>query len=112
MIVTPYSPGHISWPYARDNFGTRMNTVFKFYMQVWLMFSVVGGAGLAWLWSASERWSGKLRIPWTAIAAWCQHHDIGADDQELLEAGLDAMDDEYIAWHAERARQEAAHRRR
>ncbi|HMN60234.1 MAG TPA: DUF2298 domain-containing protein, partial [Anaerolinea sp.] len=45
----------------------RMNTVFKFYMQVWLMFSVIGGVALAWLWSASETWSAKLRIPWTAL---------------------------------------------
>ena len=78
-----------------------------------------------WIWrawhrlSADRAWIGggfgapaPGRIPWTAIAAWCRHHDIGADDQELLEAGLDAMDDEYIAWHAERARQEAVHRRR
>ncbi len=45
----------------------RQNTVFKFYMQVWLMFSVVGGAAIAWLWSASETWSAKLRIPWTMV---------------------------------------------
>jgi YYY domain-containing protein len=45
----------------------RQNTVFKFYMQVWLMFSVVGGAALAWLWSASESWSAKLRVPWTGL---------------------------------------------
>ncbi len=45
----------------------RQNTVFKFYMQVWLMFSVVGGAALSWLWSASEAWAGKLRILWTVV---------------------------------------------
>lgn len=45
----------------------RQNTVFKFYMQVWLMFSVVGGAAVAWLWSASASWKAWVRIPWTIV---------------------------------------------
>jgi len=43
----------------------RQNTIFKFYIQVWLMLSVVGGCALAILWRASERWRWYLRIPWT-----------------------------------------------
>lgn len=29
--------------YLRDNFGVRINTIFKFYYQAWLAFSVAGG---------------------------------------------------------------------
>ena len=47
----------------------RQNTIFKFYEQVWLMFSVVGGIGLAWLMRASERWQPMLRSPWLAGCA-------------------------------------------
>lgn len=43
----------------------RQNTIFKFYIQVWLMLSAVGGVALAVLWRASERWRAWLRIPWT-----------------------------------------------
>ncbi len=47
----------------------RQNTIFKFYEQVWLMFSVVGGIALAWLLRASERWQPMLRSPWLAFSA-------------------------------------------
>lgn len=43
----------------------RQNTVFKFYIQVWLLFGVVGGAAFAWLISGIGRWSGGLRAVWT-----------------------------------------------
>ncbi len=48
----------------------RMNTVFKFYMQVWLLLSVASGAAAAWVWGAMRaRWSRRLRRGWLAILA-------------------------------------------
>ncbi|MBA3638310.1 MAG: hypothetical protein H0W53_03330 [Acidobacteria bacterium] len=37
--------------YAHDSFGTRMNTVFKFYYQAWLFLGIAGAVGtvLAWV---------------------------------------------------------------
>lgn len=44
----------------------RQNTVFKFYIQVWLLFSVAGGLAFACLYSASERFSPRLKVLWYA----------------------------------------------
>jgi YYY domain-containing protein len=37
----------VEYVYLRDVFGTRMNTVFKFYFQCWVMWGVAGGYALA-----------------------------------------------------------------
>ncbi len=52
-----------------QNDSGRQNTIFKLYMQAWLIFSVIAGVALAWLLRASERWRPLLRSPWLAFAA-------------------------------------------
>ncbi|MCC6803064.1 MAG: hypothetical protein IT319_09280, partial [Anaerolineae bacterium] len=46
----------------------RQNTVFKFYIQAWLLLSVVGGTAFAWLIGDAGRWKGTLRGVWTFLA--------------------------------------------
>ena len=48
--------------YLRDNFGTRMNTMFKFYYQAWVLFGVSGLFGLAYLWLPARE-SGRKLVP-------------------------------------------------
>ncbi|MDX1994421.1 MAG: DUF2298 domain-containing protein [bacterium] len=52
---------------ANDN--GRQNTIFKFYNQVWLFLSVMGGAAFAWLVSNSWRWRLRLSVIWYSVAA-------------------------------------------
>ncbi len=45
----------------------RQNTVFKFYLQAWLMFAVVGGVVAAWLLQDSFRWRFSVRAWWLGV---------------------------------------------
>ena len=47
----------------------RMNTVFKFYLQVWTLFSICAAAGLGWLLSAWCEWTPSWRAAWQAALA-------------------------------------------
>lgn len=42
----------------------RQNTVFKFYIQVWLLLSAAGGVAFACLWRASQDFSRGLKVLW------------------------------------------------
>ena len=37
----------VEYVYLRDNFGTRMNTIFKFYFQAWVMWGIAAAYALA-----------------------------------------------------------------
>jgi len=45
----------------------RMNTVFKFYLQVWTILSISAAASLGWVLSKMPYWSPKLRNAWQII---------------------------------------------
>ena len=45
----------------------RMNTVFKFYLQVWTLLAVSAAASFGWLSSELRKWLPNWRIPWQII---------------------------------------------
>ncbi len=42
----------------------RMNTVFKFYLQVWTLLAIAAGVALTWTWDALERWDPAPAVVW------------------------------------------------
>ena len=53
--------------FVGDQFGTRMNTVFKFYYQAWVLMSLAGGFALYYWWARLGELGGYKRI---LSAAW------------------------------------------
>ncbi len=54
--------------YLRDQFGWRMNTIFKFYFQAWIVWGIAAAYASARLWQALRgRWQAVLAVGWTAL---------------------------------------------
>ncbi|MDF1500884.1 MAG: DUF2298 domain-containing protein [Anaerolineales bacterium] len=47
---------------------SRMNTVFKFYLQVWELFGLAAGAAFAWTLLASDAWKPLWRRAWFVVS--------------------------------------------
>jgi len=55
--------------FIHDNFDTRMNTLFKVYYQVWLLWGLGAGLSLAWLIGTSKRMFGRTTLVLVATGA-------------------------------------------
>ena len=42
------------------------------------------------------------KIGWSSVMAWCDVHDYGADDREMMDLCIQAMDRAYLELWAER----------
>jgi YYY domain-containing protein len=50
----------VEFLYLRDSFGVRMNTVFKFYYQAWVMMGIASAYGTWWLLDRLEKPVGRI----------------------------------------------------
>jgi uncharacterized membrane protein len=46
--------------YLRDSFGVRMNTIFKFYYQAWVMFGIASAYGVWWIFNRGKNVLGRI----------------------------------------------------
>ena len=59
----------VEFLYLRDSFGVRMNTVFKFYYQAWVMLGCASAYGVWWLLDRLEK--PAMRVLFVAGATLC-----------------------------------------
>jgi YYY domain-containing protein len=57
------------WVYLRDNFGWRMNTIFKFYFQTWTLWSLVAAFGIWHMAQAARRVTRWVAVGLFTLAA-------------------------------------------
>lgn len=54
--------------YLRDQFGTRMNTIFKFYFQTWVVWSLSAAYASVLIWQAlKNRWKWIVQLGWVVV---------------------------------------------
>ena len=82
--------------YLRDQFGWRMNTIFKFYFQAWILWSLAGAYGMIRLFEprtdskTQDRWWLLALISASLLAATIVLSDLGG--QELGNYGTSRLD--------------------
>lgn len=62
----------VEFVFLQDTFGTRMNTVFKFYYQGWILLGLAGAYGAYAVWCAARRapWGGRIAaLTWAFLCA-------------------------------------------
>ena len=57
------------WVYLRDNFGTPMNTIFKFYFQTWTLWSLAAAFGIWHMAQAARRVTRWVAVSLVTLAA-------------------------------------------
>jgi len=57
----------VEFVYLRDNFGTRMNTIFKFYYQGWVMMACASAYGVWWMLNRGAKVTGPV-VKYTFLA--------------------------------------------
>jgi hypothetical protein len=61
VLVGLALPLAVEFVYLRDNFGTRMNTIFKFYFQAWVLLALASAFAVYYV---SQHLRGGLRLIW------------------------------------------------
>jgi YYY domain-containing protein len=66
VLVGLTLPLAVEFVYLRDNFGIRMNTIFKFYFQAWVLLALASAFGVYYV---SQHLRGLLRVAWQVCMA-------------------------------------------